>query len=199
MGVLLVTGPSVEPIAYQEVIDHLRIPTFDEETDEASVAYIDGLITAVREDAEDFTNRKFITQTWKYYRDGWPSKDYFELPFNPLQSVTSIKYTDTDGTQTTMTVTTEYLVDTISLKSRIVLPYLESWPTATLHPVNPIEVEFICGYGDLAEDVLPRIRQAMLIQIADLYDNRQTIVEGQPIQRLDTYERLLGPYRIFWV
>ena len=98
-----------------------------------------------------------------------------------------------------MTVTTDYILDLVSKRARIVLPYLGSWPTATLYPVNPIEIEFVCGYGDDPEDVPERIRQAILIQIADYYQNRQTINQGQPIQRLDIYERLLNPFRTNWV
>jgi uncharacterized phiE125 gp8 family phage protein len=198
MGTLLVTGPTIEPVTYQEIIAHLRMNPIDEEIDEALITYIENLIKAVRQDAEDFTNRKFITQTWKYYLDAFPVKDYIELPFNPVQSVSSVKYTDTDGTVTPMTVTTDYLVDTVSLKAKIVLPYLGSWPTATLHPVNPIEIEFICGYSSLAENIDRRITQAILVQVADLYGNRETLVQGQPIQRLDIYERLLGPYQLFF-
>lgn len=198
MATLLVTGPAREPLTYQEVIDHLRVNPVDEELDEASITYLEGLITAIRQDAEDFTNRKLITQTWKYYLDAWPDKTSIELPFNPVQSVSSVKYTDTDGTQTPLTVTTDYLVDTVGLKAKVVLPYLGSWPNATLHPVNPIEIEFICGYGSLAEDVPRRITQGMLVQIADLYENRETIVQGQAFQRLNIYERLLGPYQIFF-
>jgi uncharacterized phiE125 gp8 family phage protein len=199
VGTILVAGPSAEPITYGQVIDHLRITSFDEETDGGSIENIDRLIEAVRDDAQDFTGRKFITQTWYYYLDKWPTENYIELPFNPVQLISSIKYTDMDGTERTLTLTTDYLVDTVSLKNRIVLSYLGFWPTYTLHPVNPIKIEFICGYGDAAEDVPARIRQAMLIQIADLFENPQTIVQGQAFQRLDTYERLLWPHKINWV
>lgn len=199
MALLLVTGPIYEPVEYQQVIDHLRLPTFDEDTDEASMAYIETLIAAVRADAEDFTDRKFITQTWKYYLDAWPEEDYIELPYNPVQSVSAPNYTDSDGTVTTMTLTTDYLTDLVSQRARIVLPYLVSWPTVTFHPVNPIEIQFICGYGSSSEDVPARIRQAILIQIADLYQNKETIIQGQSIQRLDLYERLLYRFKTKWV
>lgn len=194
----LITAPTIEPVTYGEVIDHLRINSFDEEIDEASVAYIDTLITAVREDAETFTDRKFITQTWKYYLDEWPDEDYIEVPFNPLQSITSVVVLSSDSIPSPITASS-YLADTKSLKGRLVLAYGESWPTQTLYPMNPIQIEFVCGYGDLAEDVPARIKQAILIQIADLYENRQTIIEGKQIQRLETYERLLYPFKVKWV
>jgi uncharacterized phiE125 gp8 family phage protein len=194
MKVKLVTPPSIEPITYDQVMDHLRIITADATT----IAYINTLITAVRQDVEDLTNRKLITQTWKYYLDQWPDKDYIEVPFPPLQSVTSIIQFTADDLLADLTEGS-YLVDTDSEPGRIVLAHNYSWPTETLYPANPIEIQFVCGYGLLATDVPAKIRQAMLLQIADLFENRQTIVQGQSIQHLDTYERLLASYRIFWI
>ena len=65
------------------------------------------------DDAEDFTGRQLLTATFKGYLDEFPpDKDYIELPFGNLQSVTSIKYKDSDGTETTLTENTDYLVET---------------------------------------------------------------------------------------
>jgi len=62
-----------------------------------------------------------------------------------LQSVTSVKYTDSDGDQSTLS-TDDYIVDNDSEPGRIVLGYGTVWPTATLYPSNPIEIQFLCGY-----------------------------------------------------
>jgi len=200
MALELITDAAIEPILYQNVIDHLRINPFDEEIDEASIAYIETLIRAVRNDVETFTSRSLITQTWRLYLDAFPGESYIEIPKPPLQTISSVKYIDSDGTETPMVLTTDYLVDSVSKESsrcgRIVLPYSGSWPSATLHPVNPIVIEFVCGYGLLAEDVPKRIIQAMLLEIASLYENRETIIVGKTIQRLDVYERLLWPFRV---
>jgi hypothetical protein len=59
--------------------------------------------------------------------------------------VTSIKYKDEDGTESTMTAT-EYIVDTQSEPGIVELGYEESWPSGTLYPNNPIKTEFVCGY-----------------------------------------------------
>jgi hypothetical protein len=80
----------------------------------------------------------------------------------------------------------------------LILAEDESWPTEELYPMNPIQIEFVCGYGDLAENIPPKIIQAMLIQIADLYLNPETIIIGQTIQKLDTVERLLYRHKV-WV
>ena len=129
------------------------------------------------DDAEDFTGRQLLTATWKAYLDEFPpDKDYIELPFGNLQSVTSIKYKDSDGTETTMTVTTDYIVETNGeYCGRIVLPYGGSWPSATLYPSNPITIEFVCGWT-AAANVPSKIKQAILLMAADRYADR-----GEPI------------------
>lgn len=196
MAFEIITQPACEPLTVLQVCEHLRINAYDSEIDEALNSYVDVLITAVRQDVEDFLGRALITQTCRYYLDCWPSLDYIELPKPPIQSVTSVKYTDSDGTETTWNVpdTGEYIVDTLNFKGRITLGYNKYYPTATLYPSNPIKIEFVCGYGNAPEDVPRRIIQAMLIQIAELYENRETVVIGQTINKLDTVERLLWPY-----
>ncbi len=131
------------------------------------------------DDAEDFTGRQLLTATWKAYLDEFPCRDYIELPFGNLQSVTSIKYKDTDGTETTMTVTTEYLVETNGDGlGRIVLPYGVSWPSDTLYPSNPICIEFVCGWTAAAL-VPSKIKSAILLGAADLYNCRETKTDRQ--------------------
>lgn len=167
----------------------------DSSIDETVVSYLDMLIKAVRKDIEKVLARKLITQTWKYYLDRWPGENYIEIPFPPLQSVSSVKYTDSAGTITTLTVTTDYLVDSVSEPGRIVLPYCGTWPMDILYPINPVGIEFICGYGDHGEDVEEPIIQAMLLQVAAMYLNREEITD-KPVTRLGVVNDLLFKYRI---
>lgn len=194
MSLELVTAPSIEPISYADVIHHLRMDLFDEALDLDSQTYIDRLIAAIRKACEAFTNRAFITQTWRMYLQKWPTKNYIEIFKPPLQSVTHVKYTDIDGTITTWS-TTYYTVDTKSLKGRIVLKPYQSWPGDSLYSSNPIEIEFIAGYGDTAEDVEEGIQDAILWQIGDLYDNREDFREGKLSK---PSELLLWPYKVWF-
>jgi uncharacterized phiE125 gp8 family phage protein len=137
----IVTAPSSYPITLTEAKAHLNIPDTDTDHD----TYIRALIRSATAKAEQFLHRRLVTQTWKYYLDNWPSGLFFELPFGRLQSVTSIKYKDEDGTESTMAAT-EYIVDTQSEPGIVELGYEESWPSGTLYPNNPIKTEFVCGY-----------------------------------------------------
>jgi len=105
------------------------------------------LITDGREMVERITRRALLTQTWDYLLLDFPTENYITIPLGNLQSVTSITYKDTDGTSTTMTVTTDYLVEPNGDQhGRIVLPDGVSWPSETLYPSNPITIRFVCGW-----------------------------------------------------
>ena len=155
------------------------------------------IITA-REHVEDITLRALLTQTWDYYLDAWPSVNFIKLPFGNLATVTHIKYTDSDGTPTTMVVTTEYIVELNGDQcGRIVLPYGVSWPTFTAYPSNPIVIQFVCGWTTAA--LVPyKIKSAMLLICSDLYANREAqIVSGQDYRENKTVMRLLQRARLW--
>ena len=190
----LISAPNLEPVTYGQVVHHLRMDLFDEALDESSQSYLNGLIAAIRRACEAFTNRAFITQTWKQYLQGWPCKDHIVLLKPPLQSVSSINYTDIDGTVIPLS-TDYYTVDTKSIKGRVVLKPNQSWPSESLYSSNPIEIEFIAGYGDNPEDVDAGIQAAILLQIGDLWDNREDFRDGNLIK---PSEMLLWPYKVWF-
>ena len=156
-------------------------------------------IRAARRHIENTTRRKLLTQTWDYYLDAWPSGDYIKLPFGNLQTVTSVSWKDTDGTETTLTLTTDYLVETNGEEcGRIVLPYGESWPSGTLYPSNPIKIRFICGWTTAA--LIPdEIKAAMFLFCGDLYSNReaQSVGQAQIYFKNSRYDELLASARIW--
>src|SRR5512139_2523227 len=132
MRAVLVTSPTKEPVTLSQAKAHLRVDASDDD------ALIESLITVAREHVENITRRALFTQKWDYSLKGWPCSDAFKLPFGNLFSVTSVKWKDDDGTETTLTVTTDYLVETNGDQcGRIVLPYGDTWPTGTLYPSNP--------------------------------------------------------------
>jgi len=169
MGLTLITGPTVEPLTLAEARDQLRIDGEDEDT------LLAGLIQAAREWAEAFTRRALITQTWELVLNTWPTGDRFSLPLPPLQSVTSIKYTDIDGDEATFS-SASYIADTDHTPGRIVLKNGYSWPAVTLREVSGIRVRFVAGYGAAAADTPQVIRQAMLLVVGHLYENREDTV-----------------------
>jgi uncharacterized phiE125 gp8 family phage protein len=134
------------------------------------------LITAAREYCEAYQNRALLTQTWYLWLDAWPSEDFISLPLPPLASVTSVTYYDTDDTAATLS-TADYFVDAISEPGRVVLNYSESWPSTTLRPANSVCVEFVCGYGAAASSVPAKVKQACLLLVGHLYENREAGID----------------------
>jgi uncharacterized phiE125 gp8 family phage protein len=161
------------------------ILVYDADTTEDDL--LTSLIQSAREHVEDITRRALLTQTWYAYLDEFPAdRDFIRLPFGNLQSVTSVKYKDSAGTETTMTVATDYLVETNGEQcGRIVLPYGVSWPSATLWPSNPITIEFVCGWT-AAASIKASIIAALKLILADLWENREGAVLKSGVQTYQT-------------
>jgi len=192
MKLQLFTAPVIEPVDLVQAKLHLRVDdSFDDEL-------IDPMIITAREHVEDITRRALLTQTWDYSLDGWPCGNATTLPLGNLQSVTSVKWKDTAGTEATLTLNTDYLVETNGDQcGRLVLPYAKPWPTAALFPSNPITIRFLCGWTTPAL-VPSKIRSAILLVVAKLYESRgedtvgQTVVEDKTVARLLESARLRG-------
>jgi len=138
----LITGPTVEPVSLAEAKRHLRL-TSDDTAKDGEIA---SLIVAARTRVQQDTNLALVTSTWETYLDCFPVGTRLELPLPPLQSVTHVKYTDTDAAETTVDGS-YYHVDTVRRPGRIVLAYGQQWPTATLRTANGIVVRFVAGYA----------------------------------------------------
>jgi uncharacterized phiE125 gp8 family phage protein len=187
MGLKAVTPPEVEPVTLAEAKAHLRLDT---NTDDA---YVSALITAARERVELFLRRALITQTFEYTIDGFPANE-IDLPRPPLQSVGWIKYVDTAGILQTFSPE-NYVADVSSNEiARIALAWNQYWPI-TRCSINAVVIRFFAGYGDSVEDVPQAIRHGILIEIANLYENREDVVVGQAVDLMAVSERLLWPYR----
>ena len=189
----LVTAPASEPVTTSEAKDHLGVTGSDHDT------LIGTLITTARVALENETNRKLITQTWDKYQDRFWGHS-ITLPFGSLQSVTSLKYVDSDDAETVVATSVYKVVDWED-PGRIVLGYGETWPSATLRSAGGVITRFVCGYGT-ASDVPAPLIQAMKLTIGHLYENREAVVVGQGITAIElpqAAKALAWPYRILSV
>lgn len=185
------TGPTIEPVSLADMKHHLRVDITDDD------AYISGLITAVRTNLERQYDTAFINQTWDWYLDDFPASE-FRLPLFPLSSVTSIKYTDEDDSESTFS-SDNYVVDNYSRPGRVTLKSTASWPSVTLKESNAVKVTFVAGYGATESSVPEPIRQAIKLLTADLYENRESLLvaQGVTVMRLDIAQVLMANYRSF--
>jgi len=159
--------------------------------------WLNDAIATAREHIEDITRRALLTQAWYYYLDKFPDKNYIVIPFGNLQTVSSVKYKDSDGTETTLVENTDYIVETNGEGcGRLVLPYGISWPSVSLYPSNPIAIEFVCGWT-AAASIPKKIKQAILMICSDLYADRGEKVIGQTVVESKTADRLLASSRLW--
>lgn len=194
----VVTAPSVEPVTLSEVKDHLRIDHTGHDTQ------LENLIQASREWIEAICGRSLVEQTRAVLYKGWPANNEFSLPFPPVQSVSSIKYTDTDGTTSTMS-SDDYstVLDDTDAPGKVVLGYSKSWPTATLHHIEyPITIEYVCGYEsdatqsptDYRANIPENLKTAIKLDVERRYD-RPPEGYGQRIDNVISI--LITPYRVW--
>jgi uncharacterized phiE125 gp8 family phage protein len=152
----ITTQPTVEPLELDELKEYLRVGSgeIDDDND------LRALITVARKHVENYTNRAFMSQTRTLRMPCFPPlSDHFYLDGTPVQSITSITYYDTGGTQQTLASSKYQLIK--GPPDRIELKYNESWPS-TRSDRDLIEVIYVCGESS-HDDVDPVIKHAMKI------------------------------------
>ena len=192
-GLKVTTQPAIEPVTLGTAKSHLRVDIHEDN------ALIEGYIATAREWCELYMGRAFVTQTLEIYLDSWPANGEIELPRAPLQSVTSVIYTDENGIEVTW-ADSNYLVSTASEPGRIVVKRSTSWPNATLKEIDGIKITYMAGYGTTVESVPQQIRSAILLITGDLYENRENTLIEQGVSVVEANfgaKALLYPARVF--
>jgi uncharacterized phiE125 gp8 family phage protein len=196
MDLVQTVAPSSEPVTLIEFNRHLRADSDCDAGGEGQ--YKIDIITTARAEIEDRLSRQIMTATWVAYMDEFPGDDFIVLPFGNLQSVTSVKYKNSSGTETTMTVSSEYIVETNGNQcGRIVLPYGKTWPSFTAYTSHPIAITFVAGWTS-SSSVPYQIKAAIKLVAADLYANReQQIVSMHEFQHNETVDRLCSSWKLW--
>lgn len=154
---------NIEPLTLAELKAHMNVTiTTDDD-------YIRSLLLSVRDYIETVSNRQFNTATLVYALDTFPSNTIISIPRPPLQSITSIIYTNTSNVLTTLAVT-EYGVDTLSQPGRVYLLPDHVWPSVYNIP-NAVKITYLAGWA--SPDVMPkRIKLLMASIITHMYLHR---------------------------
>lgn len=150
------------------------------------------LITAARVAAEQRTGRALINQTWERVLDGFPARE-IELGMMPVQSITSVKYYDTDGVLQTMDAA-DYTLDADTLPGLVFPAYNVTWPS-TYDVPNAVIVRFVTGYGAARATVPAQIRQWICAQVKASFDNPAGLLDGKTVP-LPYIDGLLDAYSI---
>lgn len=169
MSLVLITPPALEPVTLAEAKLHCKVDSTDDDT------LLAIYITSARAAAEHETGRALVTQTWELLLDAFPC-DEVELPKPNVLSITSVKYTDTDGVEQTIG-SPNYTFDNARLTGWLLPAVDYAWPS-TQAVANAVRVRFTAGYGAAASDVPANVRHWMLMQIGAAYRNRDAFAAG---------------------
>lgn len=206
MGHLIVGEPVAELVTVDEAKEHLRIidtistevESEDPEGEPTIVTshpdddYIKGLVATAVEWGETFQGRSWITRTNEYYIDQWPQSP-LTLPRGPVQEISSVTYVTSDGAEKTLDAETYWLDPT----GRFCLVAGKTWPSDRLRNGFAIKITYKAGYGDTADAVPKRCRQAVLLMVGHWYENREEVIVGSSVNKLpDAAEMLLTQDRV---
>jgi uncharacterized phiE125 gp8 family phage protein len=188
----LKTAPVIEPVDLDELKNHLRL---DSALEDATLA---SYLAAARQHLESLCG-PLITQTWQQYEQDWPCRRGFDLWKPRAQAVASIKYTDLDGVQATVDAVNYYLSSENPCRAMIALTSAGTWPSVTLRTLNPIEIEYVCGYGDESDSVPEPIRLAILLLATEFYESRRPVanVTGTMQELPFAVTALISNYRVW--
>lgn len=200
-----------EPVTLADVKTHCRIPTSGEDS------YITNfLIPAARDRAEKYLRRYLCEQVVRIVFDAFSWNRQFDtygynavssgaliVPVGPVRSVQLITYQDGQNEQQTL-ATTEYEYDLHNEPARIYPAYNKYWPSLSGQP-GAISLDLVVGYPpgnngsptDFAANIPPAIKQAILMDCANLYEIREVVNIGNITSEYPHgWDALLWPYRL---
>ena len=179
------TAPTTFPVTLTEAKAHCRV------TDDDDNNYIVDLIKVATAKVETDTARQLIDAIWTLTLDAFPKIIY--LPYPPVQSVTSVKYYDSAGSQQTWG-SSNYQTDLLAEPGRIQPAYGLSWPDVRSQ-LNVVEVIYVAGYGDEASDVPVELKQGIKLWLAQMYEFREPTITGPVVSQVaKTVDALIGPF-----
>lgn len=210
-GSVLVTGPAVEPVTVDDMVDLLGL-----DYSGGNSVIIGEMITQARQEIEDATGLAMISQTWRLSLDSWPgAEDWWDgvrdgaisairrpsassavtLPRWPLSSIASVTTYDEDGAASAVTVADVFDVDTWQRPGRLALRAGKTWPVA-LRETNAIDIQYVAGFGAAKTDVPAPIKRAVRTLAAYLFSHRGDNCDTGDALAKSGAGALIGRYRV---
>lgn len=186
-------APANPPVTLVECKAHLRVDHAEDDTLitshlAAAVARLDG--------RAGILGRCMVTQTWRQDYECWPPKGLFRLPFCDVLSIVSVKYSDADDAEQTVSPSL-YQLHQDDLSSFLWLK--SAFTASSLYDdrLDPVRIVFTVGFGDVAAVPEP-LKHAIKLMVGDFYENREDTVVGvgldvRPLPR--GVDALVAPYR----
>lgn len=182
MNNTILKQPAIEPISLDEMKTYLRLDTNQENP------LVEQLIKVARRMIEDYTSRALITQVHRVMTnfDECPDGNVV-LPIAPVQGLHALPQIMIGKS---MEKVSGHKLDQSRSQARVQINTYYS-------DESTICIDYRCGYGDTADDVPDPLKQAILLLVAELYENRPG---DKPSTVLPGFVRaLINPYRIMHV
>jgi len=193
------------PISVDDVKNHLKVSGTGDDS------LIDNLIRTACLYAENMCGMSIMQHTWYLKLPTFPdSTGHIELPMcRPMSTAASpvtVKYLldDTVTTGTTYSLSASYYVVSTYSDPPVLYPsYNNEWPSSVR--TDPYEgnviITYSAGYATLSScslDCPEDIKAWLKIKVADMYEHRQSYVEGKNITEVkrSIVDGLLDRYKI---
>ena len=169
MPITVIAESAVLPVTVDMVKQHTSVGISDDDD------LIEQYIKAATAYGEKMTGRKFVAASFQLDTELFPVGKVKLLP--NLQSVESVKYTDSDGDEITLSV------DDYRIRKTHLVGYIEpvsSWP----YDAQDILVDFTAGWPvvegvDTAPDVSSTpddIQGWLMVRVAGMYEQRENFI-----------------------
>jgi len=179
-----IKAPSLLPVGLSEVKAHLRLDHAHEDE------YLRSLVLAAAGFVEEYLGMSLLTQSWRLVWEkekacppqlsgGGEDVSSVPLPYPPLRAILGVNRLMATGGKKPIRR------HRLELNHQIPRLVFANVP-------EPVEIEFEAGHGDHPTDIPPAIRQAVLMSVADFYENR----DSETIQRNNLVRQILDAYRI---
>lgn len=189
MRLRLITAPSAPVVTTAEA--RAQVNAYGTASDPQLAAMVEAVVSGVDGSAGEL-GRALVEQEWELGLDAFPSSAIC-LPLPPLLSVESVKYVDPEGVQQTMEPA-GYTVE--PGEHGFAMPaHGTRWPATRAQPLA-VRVRFKAGYGATGDKVPAAIRSAILLRVADLFENRESSIVGKSVAPNPTSDLLLFPFKL---
>lgn len=171
------TGEDILPLA--DAKGHLNITSGD--------TSFDTVITALRDDAiswaegyagQSLQERQFLWTTDKFC-------SVLVLPIGPVSSASSVKYYNTDGTDTTIDTADYVLSD-----DRLTAASDATWPSDADRRPGTVRVTFTAGYAT-ADDIPQYMLAAVKLALTAMFENRSNPDLSGAMMAADQFRSIL--------
>lgn len=130
---------------------------------DAAIAYLDGYTGCL--------GRCLAVQTWRQDFDGF--SPVLSLPLAPVISIASVKYTDANDVEQTVSSSDYKLLNMVSGPA-VGLAHEKDWPGDVIDDYRSVRVEYVAGYAAVPED----LKTCVKLIAAHWYENREPVSIG---------------------